>query len=628
MAVLLIVAATVAAYSNSFHGPFVFDDIGSIQDNASIRRLWAWDVLTAPEAARRPVANLSFALNYALGRLDVRGYHATNLLIHLLAALLLFGIVRRTLRLPPLRDRFETAADALAAAVALIWAVHPLQTGAVTYLVQRMESLMGLFYLLTLYGAIRGATSARPRRWYAAAVAACAVGAGAKEVMVTAPVVVLLYDRAFLAGSFLGALRRRWALYAGLAATWGILGLLLLKQGMAGTTGAGFGLQGVTPWEYARSQPGVILHYLRLCFWPHPLCLDYGWPVATAVEDIAPPALAVGLLLAAVLWAMRRAPRWGFLGAAFFLILAPTSSVMPIFDLCFEHRMYLPLAAVVAAGVVGAWAWAGPRLRGRGAVAACAAALVGSALAATTFARNADYRSDLSIWQDVIEKRPANPRGYNGRGLAHYERKRYAQAIEDFDRAIALKPDYASACNSRALACERLGRYAEAVRDADRAIERMPALAAAYNTRAMARAGQRDYARAIGDYDRAIELQPAYAAAYYNRANAHSARRDWERALADYSRAIDLKHDYAAAYYNRGNVHADAGRPLNAVEDYTRALAIKPDYAEALNNRATVYYELKEYARAWADVQAYRALGGQPSAEFLQVLTRAGGPNR
>ena len=177
---------------------------------------------------------------------------------------------------------------------------------------------------------------------------------GAKEVIATAPIVVLLYDRAFLAGSFRETFRRRGALYVGLAASWAVFGAMLLLY--KGSGAAGFGISMVTPWQYALTQPGVILHYLRLSFWPQPLCLDYSWPFATAFRQAAPEVIALAALLAATGWAAVRRPAAGFLGAWFFLILAPTSSVMPIKDACFEHRMYLSLAAVVAGAVIAGYA--------------------------------------------------------------------------------------------------------------------------------------------------------------------------------------------------------------------------------------------------------------------------------
>ena len=168
------------------------------------------------------------------------GYHVVNLAIHILGALVLYGVVRRTLLCASLRQRYGDEARWLALAVALIWVVHPLQTESVTYLIQRTESLMGLFFLLTLYCVIRGSTSSGRRGWYAAAVVCCALGMGSKEVMVVAPLTVLLYDRAFLSGSFREALRARAALYAGLFGCWLVLVGLVASTSHSLT--AGFGL--------------------------------------------------------------------------------------------------------------------------------------------------------------------------------------------------------------------------------------------------------------------------------------------------------------------------------------------------------------------------------------------------
>jgi hypothetical protein len=171
----------------------------------------------------------------------------------------------------------------------MLWVVHPLQTQSVTYVWQRCESLMGMFYLLTLYCVIRSDASARARWWSAGAVESCALGMASKEVMATAPVVVLLHDRVFLAGSWKELGRRRWGLYAGLAGTWSILAALLLS-GVAqeGVWRASWleTRQSIPPWSYLLTQAGVITHYLRLAFWQDPLCLDYGygWPMARAVR--------------------------------------------------------------------------------------------------------------------------------------------------------------------------------------------------------------------------------------------------------------------------------------------------------------------------------------------------------
>jgi hypothetical protein len=211
---LLLVIVGSVAYATSFKGAFLFDDGVNIIENPNVRSLWPLTgAMSAPSTSgltTRPIVCLSLALNYALCGYAVWGYHAFNLAVHLLAGLTLYGIVRRSLLSERLQARFGEHAEVLAWAAATIWTVHPLQTESVTYIIQRCESMMGLFYLLTLYTVIRAIQSRRVVAWSVAAVLCCALGMATKEVMVTAPVVVLLYDRAFGAGSLASALRLRW----------------------------------------------------------------------------------------------------------------------------------------------------------------------------------------------------------------------------------------------------------------------------------------------------------------------------------------------------------------------------------------------------------------------------------
>jgi tetratricopeptide (TPR) repeat protein len=672
-----ILIAGVAAWSNSFNGPLIFDDLTAIRDNPALRHFPSWRNFVPPKAgpiSRRPIVNLTLAINYAIGGLGVRGYHAGNLLIHLLAALALFGVIRRTLLAPPLEERFGHAASALAFASALIWAVHPLQTESVTYLTQRTESLMGLFFLLTLYGTIRGASSRHPWRWYAAAIAACALGMGSKEVMATAPIVVLLYDRCFLAGSFREALRRRLSFYLGLAATWAILAALLIAYPWGGATAAGFGLGEVGPWEYARTQPGVILNYLKLSFWPGSLCLDYGWPIATGARQIVPAGALLAALLAWTVWALCRAPALGFLGAWFFLILAPSSSFVPIAkEIAAERRMYLPLAAIVTGCVAAVWRIGGQFIR-RAAESAGTRKLLASVLAAVallvvatelgyqTFERNAAYRSAISIWQDTADKRPSNSGAQNNLGTAYLQAGRPDEAISCFSKAIELKPAFFEPYNNRAAAYTVTGRLDEAIADFDRALTLQPDSAAAYSGRAAAYLHLQRYDSAVSDCTKAISLQPDLASAYNTRGVAYARASRLAEAIRDYSTAIRLDPDYAEAYSNRGAAEASANRPAEAIQDCSRAIQLQPGYVEAFENRSNAYLRAGQYAlaiadcdkaielspdrsrayinraaacsqigqyeQALADVQRFRELGGQPPQDFVEALLRAAGRSK
>jgi len=497
----VVVGAGLIAYHNSLAGPFVLDDAWNIAANPSIRHLWPpWSALAPPPVpgvGGRPLYNFSFALNYAWGGTAVGSYHALNLAIHLLAGLTLFGIVRRTLERkrsmgfqPILKSEHgrEAHATFLALAVALLWTVHPLLTESVTYISERSELLMGLFYLLTLYGFIRHADesesgnrkaeSGNPKpgpgskfslfafpatgsgpelvegRFPIFSVAACFCGMASKQSMVTAPLAVLLYDRTFVAGSFRAAWRRRRAYYLALAGTW-----LLLVWLMIGTSAGQIGFNhGVSAPAYAATECRVVLKYLRLALWPHPLVFDYDLPVVHHLGDAWPAGAALAILLAASAYALLRPARpaggslggrallrpadrdfggqaAGFAGAWFFLTLAPTSSFVPVGSQPMaENRMYLPLIAVVALAVLGLSAL--PR-RFRGWVAAALAVV----LACLTFQRNAVYASGLALWTDTVEKCPQSARARSNLGAALYRKGRKVEAIGQLKEAVRINPD-------------------------------------------------------------------------------------------------------------------------------------------------------------------------------------------
>ncbi len=593
---MLVVAAGLGAYSNSFHDVFVFDDRWHIVDNPHIRQLWPpWEILTH---SSRPVVHLSLALNYALGALNPWGYHAFNLVIHLLAALVLYGVVHRTFLSEPLRSRWAGASAWLAAAVALIWVVHPLQTEAVTYVIQRGECLMGLFYLLTLYCAIRSNGSPLARWWIAGAVLSCVLGIASKEVIATAPVVVLLYDRVFLARSWREVMQRRGMLYAGLAATL-LLVPVLMANGPAEVPGwqptAGFGYKGITPEDYLLTQGGVILHYLRLVFWPYPLCLDYGWgygwPVARTISEALPGLLIVGGLAAAAVWAWRRKPALAFVGAWFFIILAPTSSFVPIADLVFEHRMYLSLAAVIVLAVVFVYRL-GERLLGarrqlRQVLGGVVTAAVVVPLAGLTFQRNRDYRSEFAIWQDTAAKCPNNPRAYNALGNLLIAEKKYQEALPLVQQALRIKPNYPEANCNMGLILAQTGKVADAISHFNEALSLNPSLVDAHNNLGLALMQAGRVAEAIGHYEEALRIRPDYAESHYNLAIALEQTGRTPEAISHYEEALRLKPDYAEAHSNLGLVLLQEGRTPEAISHFEQAVRFNPDLSQAHFNWAS-----------------------------------------
>jgi tetratricopeptide (TPR) repeat protein len=452
----LIVGATLAAYAGTFSVPFLFDDRSNIADNPSLRH-WSTAFLSPPGGSTvgRPFFNFTLAISYLVGGLDVRGYHFFNLALHALSALTLFGILRRTLQTEALQKRFGADATPLALAASLLWALHPLQTEAVTYISERSELLAGLFYLLTLYAFIRARVSSAPFGWLLASGAACYLGSLSKEIALTVPVLVLLYDRTFFSGTFSEAWRKNRLYYAGLLGSWALFVVLYIVQPTRGV-----GPTESSPWtSYALTSCRSIALYLKLAFWPHPLVFDYGPEILRQTLAAVPYALLVAGLLAGTVWAVRRRSALGFAAAWFFVVLAPTSSVVPIQSQpTAESRMYLPLAAVAAVAAFALYAWAGRR----GLALLGLAAIVFGGL---TFNRNKLYRSELSLWSDTVEKRPENERAHEwlGETLAKIP-GRLPEALAQYEEALRLAPGDSRAHDSLGLALSKIpGRLSDAV---------------------------------------------------------------------------------------------------------------------------------------------------------------------
>lgn len=561
---LLIAFAVACAYSNSLSGPFIMDDIESIPENPSIRRLWPpGEVLTGARFATvigRPLLNLSLAIDYKLHGTTVRSYHLSNIVAHILVGWALFGVIHRTLRLSRYFERFSPlGAIGFALAVALLWSLHPLTTGAVTYIVQRGEVLAAFWSLSTLYCSIRGAdaASSRPRLWNGLAVVCCLVGVCTKETVSTAPLVVLLYDTTFLAGSWKESLRRRRGMYAGLFGTWIVLAILMKSSGgRSSTAGLGYGMD---PLSYAMSQFGYVLTYLKRSVWPQGLVFDYGDALATTFDEIFYPAMAILVLLILLLVAGRRWPAVGFLGTAALLILAPTSTVIPLVtQTAAEHRMYLPLAGIVTIIVLAGYGLAEKLVKAessRSKVLVIGCVVLAIVLGVLTWQRNRVYQTEEALWADTVAQRPASARAHNNLGRVYLEQRKPA-ARKELETAIRLKAK-PEMWHNLGLACLQ----------------------------------QRDFPAALASLNEAIGLQPNHAASYLARSQVYGQLRNDRAELADLNRAIELDPGNGEAYLRRAFLRADQ----------------------------------EKYEDAWKDLQAAVQRGAQAPPSFMEQLRQVRG---
>lgn len=573
---LLLALAVIAAYANSLSGPFFYDDGPAIVENRTLREGSLWDALRPPSgttASGRPLLNLSFALNYHLGGLEVRGYHLVNLAIHVVATLVLFGLVRRTLELPGAGTKLKEHAGPVAGLAAACWGLHPVQTEAVTFVVQRAESLMGLCFLLTFYGFVRG-VAGNGRRWFWMSVIACLCGMAVKEVMVTAPVLVAIYDRCFLAGTWREVWLRRGRYYLGLLAGWALLIALVATEGgnRGGSMGAGSGIEATTYWL---TQVPALARYLRLSLWPAGLIFDYGYG-QVLVEDWgrwALSALLVGLVLAGWLWAARRSRAVAFAGWWFLLILAPTS-VIPGGQTISEHRLYLSLAAVmvmVASGLILTARRAAPWLG--------LACIVG--LGVLTAQRNAVYRSEVALWSDSLAKFPRSAQAHNNLGTALAATGDVPAAVAEFEAALRLVPGFVDAHYNLGRGLVALGRIDEAIAHYQEALRRRPDYGAAHGNLGSALFAKGQAAEARAHFREAVRYQPQSPEALANLGMIDLASGDAAMALKSFERALVFQPDSAEAHYGAGTTLWTLGRRDEAIAHFRRALAVRPDFAPA-----------------------------------------------
>jgi Flp pilus assembly protein TadD len=552
----LLAISVLLVYSNTLKGPFAYDDYTDVLQNTSIRHLWPLrDVfyISGKGCVTRPIANLSFALDYAIGGLRPFPFHLTNLLIHLGAVLALFGVMHRALALPVFGNRFSEYIPALSLVIASFWGLHPLNTESVSYITQRYESLMGLFVLLTFYCLLRGARSSKPLAWQILGGLSCLLALGSKEVAVSLPVLILLFDVIFISRSFRSGWKERRVLYIGFLLAWVCFVLIQThtpKRQFAG-------LELTTPWwRYALNQPAVILHYLKLTIWPHPLVFDYFWRIAATWRPLVPGLVAMIGLLGFTAWALLRKPMAGFLPLAFFAILAPTSSVMPILDLAVEHRMYLPLVPVVISLILCIHlGWVKLRSH-RPALGAPmrATLLLGvafliSSLGILTYLRNEDFRDPMDLWRSVVEAVPSNPRAHNNYAYNLIEAGYRQEALNEYARAVELAPGTPLFQSNYGLTLAKVGRYQEALEHLRIAVKLEPTNARYMVNLANVLTMKGSLDNAIIAFNTAIEVDPKDEAAYSGLAAVMFAKQDFQKAKGYIEKAISLNRFAAGLRY-------------------------------------------------------------------------------
>jgi tetratricopeptide (TPR) repeat protein len=628
-----LILLALAAYSNTFHVPFVFDDVQNIVENPTIKRighLMPWGTegsLTTP----RYMGYLSLALNYRLNGLAPAGYHAVNLLVHVANAVLAYFLALLLLR----GSREENSGGLIAFSAALLFACHPVQTQAVTYTVQRFTSLASMFFLLSSVLYVQWRRSGTTAL-YAASVLSAALAVKTKEIAFVLPVVLGVYEFMFLEGS----VRRRILYLLPFLLLTALVPLSLLGVGGPVDEAPGDGLmkdliettsyrQTVSRWEYLLTQSRVVVTYMRLLILPIGQNLDYGYPVYRSPFN-PQVLLSLAFLLTVFFTAallLRRSlasggwPRLAVFGIFwFFITISVESSVIPISDVIAEQRVYLPSIGAFIFISTGTFHLTGRLGIGRGRVLS-AFILVALVLLTATYARNATWGSGIGIWEDTVSKSPGNARAHYNLGTAYGAGGLTDRAMESYRTALRLWPFYHQARVNLGVAYESKNMSEEAIAQYEAALRLKPDYAEAYYNLGLSYMSLGLPGRAAVQYRRALDIRWRYKEAHNSLGGAYLKQERLDEAMESLRTALKQDPDFAEAQNNMGTAYLKKGLPGKAVEHYGAAVRLRPQYAEAHFNLALAYLADKREGLAGRQYDLLMGLDPALAEKLLKIAS-------
>lgn len=670
---LLSIVLVGSIYSNVIDAPFVFDDMPNIKNNLHIRmsRITLDELADAgfrSVAFRRPVANISFALNYVLHGLDTTGYHVVNIVVHLLAGMFLFLLIRDTVTISRKTQHSPFVTDTidpswLAFAVALVWLVHPLQTQSVTYIVQRMNSMAAMFYMMSMWLYVQARLSGTGLKWYlyAGCILSGLLAVGTKEIAVTLPVFIFIYEWYFFQDLHRSWVKKGILPIAALSAALVLLSVLFLGFDPIQKIMGSYVFREFTPVQRLLTELRAVMLYIGLIFLPAPwrLNLDYDFPLSYSlfnpVTTAASLVFLAGILVLAVIFA-RKERLISFCILWFLGNLVIESSVIGL-ELVYEHRTYLPsmffvlLVFLLAARfITRTWMRVG------------IVCVIVAVFSLWTFQRNGVWADEGSFLQDIVMKSPADARAHYNLGKYLYEQRDYDAALEEFTTALDLARDhremiyvgignayarkgmyreavgyYTSALKTTTysmeynqaridlgFALEKMGRVSEAMASYREAIERNPNADAAYSNlgRIMARSGMVEEGKRY--ISKALQINPHSVDANCSMAKILIREGRFQEAVESCNRALAIKPDYAYGHFYLASAWAELGGEHKAMRHYRRALELAPDFLDAHKNLGALYLKRGELEKARGEFeQVLRIKPDDPGTR--QMLTAAVG---
>ena len=585
---LVFIVLGFLIYSNTLNVPFHFDDKQNIVENPNIRLtgLTLKDITRAcfkTACPNRPIANLSFALNYYFHQYNnVAGYHAINIVIHIITGILLYFFIKTTLCIPSLRSRYKSPSS-IALFAALIWLVHPVQTQSVTYIVQRMNSMAAMFYILSFLLYVKGRLVKENQKawpWFAGCALAGLLALGSKETAATLPFFILVYEWYFFQDLSKAWLKRSIPYVVCAFVIFGLLAFAYMGLNPLERILSGYEHRDFTLYQRVLTQFRVVIYYVSLLIYPHPsrLNLDHDIGLSYSLIDPITTLVSIAAVLAMVglaFYIVRKNRLISFSILWFFGNLLIESSVIAL-EIMFEHRLYLPSMFACLMAVTLAYQCKIPDWLRAGLLC-----VIIAVFSYWTYERNHVWIDDVALWKDCAQKSKGKARPHNNLGHALAEQGKLDEAIVHYYEAIRLKPDYVKAHNNLGVALDQQGKVEEAIAHFTEALRIKPEDVEAHNNLGNALARQGKVKEAIAHYLQALRINPACAETHSNLGILLAWQGDLDGAVNHFSVAVRIKPDFAKAHYNLGLGLAMQGKLDEAISHYSEALRINPNFRKA-----------------------------------------------
>jgi tetratricopeptide (TPR) repeat protein len=662
---LLFIFVVSYIYSNTLSVPFVFDDISTIKENQDIH-ITEFDFNKIKKAAfgkrspqNRPVGNITFALNHYFHQNNVKGYHIINIIIHILNGVLLYLFINITLTLMKAHSENATPesinSSFIAFFAALFWLVNPVHTQSVTYIVQRLNSLAAMFFMMSFLFYVKGRISQRQGSsttksekkakrdlergkssklkaqskitslkfgrslhylWFTGSALTWILALGCKQTAATLPFFVILYEWYFFQDLSREWLKRNLKYFLGTLIVFFLVALLYLGinpldriQSITDYANKEF-----TFFERVMTEFRVVIYYLSLLLYPYPsrLRLDYDFPLSHSLINPITTLLSLVAIIGLIVLAFYLAKKDRLISFCilwFFGNLIIESSVIPL-AIIYEHRTYLPSMFLFLLLVILAFRYVRQKWVATGLV--CAAVLVFSIW---TYQRNMVWKDAVSLWSDNVKKSPNKFRPRMNLADALFKQGNLEKAIFHFRKAVKMNPEDEKSHLLLGKALQAIGRVDEAIRHYSEALRIKPEYPEALVQLGNALESQGNTDEAIRHYSEALRIKPDYVGALNNLGIALMRRGRLEDAIHYFSKVVQINPEFVQAYNNLGYILAQLGRTDEAIRNYEKALSIKPDFVQALNNLAVAYTGKGEYDKAISLFK--RIIGLRPTSPIV-----------